>query len=203
MSEKSELRRPYHHGDLKRVIIETALQMLSESKGWQFTLREIARRAEVSHAAPYKHFPDKNSLLAELALIGFDQLRVDLTKSIAPFGDSPIEQFFSAASAYIQFGLTNPSHYKLMFSADAGAGSNVVHLNERAMSAFAVMLDVLKFGQSVGVFKRKPIEGQAAACWAQVHGLTLLSIDGLLHKEKVGEHAIEAALRTLLEGLQQ
>ena len=57
MQEKSA--RPYHHGDLKRVVIETAQDMLREDKGWQFTLREVARRAGVSHAAPYKHFPDK------------------------------------------------------------------------------------------------------------------------------------------------
>ncbi len=73
MQEKSE--RPYHHGDLKRVVIETAQDMLREDKGWQFTLREVARRAGVSHAAPYKHFPDKSALLAELAMLGFNELR--------------------------------------------------------------------------------------------------------------------------------
>ncbi|MCB5191525.1 TetR/AcrR family transcriptional regulator [Methylobacillus arboreus] len=203
MSEMNEIKRPYHHGDLKRTIIETALQMLRESEGWQFTLREIARRAEVSHAAPYKHFPDKSALLAELALIGFDQLRADLENSIAPFPDSPIKQLSSASRAYIQFGETNPSHYKLMFSSDAGVKPNQVHLNERAMSTLGVLLDILRRGQIVGAFKKKPVEAQAAACWAQVHGLTLLSIDGLLLKEKVGENAAEAALRTLLEGLQQ
>ena len=72
MQEKSP--RPYHHGDLKRVVIETAQDMLRENKGWQFTLREVARRAGVSHAAPYKHFPDKSALLAELATLGFDEL---------------------------------------------------------------------------------------------------------------------------------
>ena len=71
MHEKSE--RPYHHGDLKRVVIETAQAMLREDKGWQFTLREVARRAGVSHAAPYKHFPDKSALLAELAMLGFNR----------------------------------------------------------------------------------------------------------------------------------
>ena len=70
--------RRYHHGDLRRTIIETAQDMLREDKGWEFTLREIARRAGVSHAAPYKHFPDKSALLTELAKIGFDQLAAAL-----------------------------------------------------------------------------------------------------------------------------
>jgi AcrR family transcriptional regulator len=49
-----EVRRPYHHGDLRRALIETAMEMLSQGRNWQFTLREVARRAGVSHAAPYK-----------------------------------------------------------------------------------------------------------------------------------------------------
>ena len=85
MQEKSE--RPYHHGDLKRVVIETAQAMLREEKGWQFTLREVARRAGVSHAAPYKHFPDKSALLAELAALGFDALRTVLASAIDPEKD--------------------------------------------------------------------------------------------------------------------
>ncbi|MGH8286574.1 MAG: TetR/AcrR family transcriptional regulator, partial [Steroidobacteraceae bacterium] len=56
---------PYHHGDLRRTLIETALTMLTEEGAWNFTLREVARRAGVSHTAPYNHFADKSALLAE------------------------------------------------------------------------------------------------------------------------------------------
>ena len=57
--------------------------MLREDKGWQFTLREVARRAGVSHAAPYKHFPDKSALLAELATLGFNQLREEIAEALS------------------------------------------------------------------------------------------------------------------------
>ena len=76
--------KPYHHGDLRRAMLDTALEMLAEDNGWQFTLRELARRAGVSHTASYKHFPDKAALLAELALIGFDKLRVALLAARPP-----------------------------------------------------------------------------------------------------------------------
>ena len=83
---QEDTARPYHHGDLKRVVIETAQAMLREDKGWQFTLREVARRAGVSHAAPYKHFPDKSALLAELATLGFNSLAIrSLMRFVAPF----------------------------------------------------------------------------------------------------------------------
>src|SRR5215813_12937847 len=66
---------PYHHGDLRRALIEAALSMLKEEGAWTFTLREVARRAGVSHAAPYNHFSDKAALLAEVAAMGFQALR--------------------------------------------------------------------------------------------------------------------------------
>src|SRR6185369_964241 len=80
---KTPTDRPYHHGDLRRAVIETASAMLREDNNWQFTLREVARRAGVSHGAPYKHFPDKESLLAELAMQGFEHLQDALAASTA------------------------------------------------------------------------------------------------------------------------
>ncbi|MFO1206277.1 MAG: TetR/AcrR family transcriptional regulator [Burkholderiales bacterium] len=193
--------KPYHHGDLRRVVVETAAAMLREDKGWQFTLREVARRAGVSHAAPYKHFPDKASLLLELALRGFDQLSEEMKAAITPRPRSLRKEILAAAGAYIAFGVNNPSLYRLMFSSDAG-DPHVSHLSERAMAALGVLMDLLARGQQSGALKRRPLPGQAAACWAQVHGITMLSIEGLLMPEKVGTAPVKAALDTLLEGLE-
>jgi AcrR family transcriptional regulator len=192
--------RPYHHGDLRRVLVETASAMLREDKGWQFTLREVARRAGVSHAAPYKHFPDKAALLLELALRGFDHLGQEMKAAISPRPRSARKELLAAAGAYIAFGVNNPSLYRLMFSSDAGE-PHVAHLSERAMAALRVVVDLLARGQQSGAFKRRPLQGQAAACWAQVHGITMLSIEGLLMPEKVGTAPVQAALDTLLDGL--
>lgn len=193
-------KRPYHHGDLRRVVIETAEQMLNESRGWQFTLREVARRANVSHAAPYRHFPDKAALLLELALRGFDQLGEDMKAAVAARPLSARDELLATAGAYIAFGLKKPSLYRLMFSTDAGDPC-IDHLSERALAPLGVTLDLLARGQESGAFKRRPLQGQAAACWAQVHGITMLSIEGMLIPEKVGTEPVQAALDTLLDGL--
>src|SRR5271168_5555383 len=66
--------RPYHHGDLAAALIEAALVLLDETQDWAFSLREVARRAGVSHNAPYKHFPEKRDLLAAVAARGFEAL---------------------------------------------------------------------------------------------------------------------------------
>lgn len=78
----------------------------------------------------------------------------------------------------------------------------VVHLNERAMAALGVLLDLLGRGQQSGAFRRRPLPAQAAACSSQVHGITMLSIEGLLMPEKVGAAPVQAALDTLLDGLE-
>lgn len=199
MTEQSD--RPYHHGNLRRTVIETALAMLHEEKGWQFTLREVARRAGVSHAAPYKHFPDKAALLAELALIGFDQLRATLLAAEPAAPANLRDALLPMARAYIAFGVANPALYRLMFGADAGKPAEV-HLSERALSTFAILTDFLARGQEAGLIRKQPVPGQAAACWAELHGLTMLAIDGLLLPEKVGDDAVSAALITLLEGIE-
>ncbi|AXB80480.1 TetR/AcrR family transcriptional regulator [Novosphingobium sp. P6W] len=193
--------RPYHHGDLRRAVIETALDMLAEEKGWHFTLREVARRAGVSHAAPYKHFSDKAALLAELAMIGFDRLRESLSAARPKAAKTLRDEVTPVAHAYVAFGTHNPALYRLMFSAgeEKVAGT---HLNERALAVFEVALEILRRGQAAGSIRMRPIEGQAAAWWGLVHGMTMLAIDGLLVPEKVGLAPLDAALSTLVEGLE-
>ncbi|MGT4697584.1 hypothetical protein PDB2_02545 [Pseudomonas aeruginosa] len=194
--------RPYHHGDLRRAIIDTAMDMLHENKSWQFTLREVARRAGVSHAAPYKHFPDKATLLAEISLIGFDQLREVLTKSSANAQQSIRAEIFAMAESYMHFAATNPALYRLMFSAELGKEPEI-HLSDRALATLGVIVEVLERGQAEGRIRKRDIRGQTAACWGQMHGLAMLSIDGLLLPEKVGPEALQHALTALLEGLEQ
>ena len=193
--------RRYHHGDLKNTIIETAMDMLKESDGWAFTLREVSRRAGVSHTAPYKHFEDKSALLIELSLIGFDQLREILMFSVSNSHASLRGKFFMMAKSYIEFAHGNPSLYRLMFSAFTDR-TKTIHLNERSLSTLGVVIEVLEQGQMAGLIRKQNVSGQATACWAQMHGLALLSIDGLLMPEKVGPNPVDHALTALLEGLE-
>lgn len=199
MSETED--RPYHHGDLRRTLIETALAMLSAEQDWTFTLREIARRAEVSHAAPYKHFSDKAALLRELARIGFERLAEAMSVGRAADREMDITaRFLATARAYIRFGLDQPGLYRLMFSADADKSVDPA-LDKAALAAFGQLLDILAEGQAVGRFRALPVGALAAASWAQVHGLTLLTLDGQLTLAKVGVEPVEAALGILLAGL--
>ena len=141
------------------------------------------------------------ALLTELALRGFEQLGREMEAVVTPHTRSVRKAFLASAQVYFDFGINNPSLYRLMFSAEAGNAHNV-HLTTRALAGLDMMVALLERGQNQGVFKRRPVRGQAAACWAQLHGLTMLGIEGLLLPQKVGANPRKAAVATLLEGLE-
>ncbi len=198
MSETKD--RPYHHGDLRRALIDTALDMLAADQNWTFTLREVARRSGVSHAAPYKHFRDREMLLRELARTGFIRLGRAMSKAMSADRSSPSMRFIGGAQACIDFALRNPGLYRLMFSSDADKTADP-HLHDAAMETFGILLQLLEEGQRDGSFRPVAISALAAASWAQVHGLAMLAISGQLLEEKVGSEPVAAALEVLLNGM--
>lgn len=198
MSETKD--RPYHHGDLRRALIDTALDMLATDQNWAFTLREVARRTGVSHAAPYKHFRDREMLLRELARIGFVRLGESMTEAMPPDMPSTRAQFMAAARACIGFACQNPGLYRLMFSSDADKTIDP-QLHDAAMATFGILLGLLERGQRDGSFRPVAVSALAAASWAQVHGLAMLAISHQLLEEKVGPAPVPAALDVLLDGM--
>src|ERR1700730_12104506 len=114
MSHPELAERPYHHGDLRRAIVTAALDILREPQSLEFSLRELSRRAGVSHNAPYKHFADKRELLAAVSAAGFEPRDARMARAIAGSGKAR-EQLFAMLRAYIDHGVDNPPLYRLMF----------------------------------------------------------------------------------------
>jgi AcrR family transcriptional regulator len=107
-------QRPYHHGDLRRAIVGAALEILGETQSVEFSLRELARRAGVSHNAPYKHFADKRELLAAVSTAGFELLARRISNEVAGISNARA-RLFAMLRAYIHHGVENPALYRLMF----------------------------------------------------------------------------------------
>ena len=105
--------RPYHHGDLRRSLIDAALALVTEKQDWTFSLREITRRAGVSHNAPYNHFADSDDLLIAVAAAGFKRLRDHLRLAVSGVA-APDEALLACGRAYIELALKNPALYRLM-----------------------------------------------------------------------------------------
>ena len=167
----------YHHGDLRGALIQTALRMVTEEGAWDFTLREVARRAGVSHMAPYNHFEDKSALLAEVAALGFEALRHTLEAAARRQPRSARLAFGDIAAAYVRFGVEHPAHYRLMFSAELAEKARYPNLEVANAEACAVLTGPLERGQASGRPRRMAMRDQALATWSLVHGLTTLLID--------------------------
>jgi AcrR family transcriptional regulator len=169
-------RRPYHHGDLKRALIDTALAMVTEEGTWSFTLREVARRAGVSHAAPYNHFADKTELLAEVAALGFQALGRAM-ETAARRARTAEQALLRIGIVYVRFGVENPAHYRLMFGAELADRERYPALLQAADATFAALTGALERGQATGEVRRGAVREQAVSAWSLVHGLTMLLLD--------------------------
>src|ERR1700686_452365 len=107
-------QRPYHHGNLREALLQGAVRVIAESGPAAFTLREVARRTGVSHNAPYRHFRDKDALLAAVATEGFRKL----TQAMRAAGAQPanaLDKLKQSGLAYVHFAVRNPEHFTVMF----------------------------------------------------------------------------------------
>jgi AcrR family transcriptional regulator len=143
---------PYHHGDLRAALLRTAGDIIEKQGVGPLKLRELARRAGVSHNAPYRHFPDRDSLLAALALEGFEWLGRALEKR-------PRREM---GEAYVEFALQHPQRFRLMFGGVVPGHDRRAY--ESLQGAFADLGENARYA--------------AAAAWALVHGLSHLLLDG-------------------------
>lgn len=177
-ARRAPSKASYHHGDLRRALVDTALAIVSEEGTLDVSLREVARRAGVTYAAPYHHFADKSALLAAVGAQGFEFLNTELENARARAGERGIEaQLATMAEAYMAFALAHSAHYRVMFLPELKTVSDAA-FHAVAKHAFDLLLD--------RVIAARPGESEparrtiAAAIWAALHGLSLLAMDGML-----------------------
>ena len=200
----------YHHGDLRRALVDAALGLIGETGRWDLSLREVARRAGVSHNAPYAHFADKGALLAAVGVRVFGNLRAATTAADAGAGTAA-EALVAIGRAYIAFGMANVAQYRLMSGQGLSVDGRLPEpVREAAEAARGVLREIILRGARDGSFVLDPEDGEAVqaavvAAWSLVHGFTLLAIDGLAARETSVDTAqlTELVLRRFVTGLAQ
>jgi AcrR family transcriptional regulator len=165
--------RPYHHGNLKEALLNAALALISEVGPQAFTLREVARRAGVSHNAPYRHFRDKDELLAIVAVQGFERLTVAMKRSAAR-GSTAEERFRLCGRGYVSFALRWPQHFLVMFDLPSSRDKYPEYA-EAGDEAFATLLAFIVEYQEAGVLSPEDPEPLALMAWSMVHGIAKLA----------------------------
>lgn len=167
-------RTSYHHGDLRQALINAAVELMTTTDIKHLSLRQVARQAGVSHAAPYRHFADKNDLLAVVAEEGFRDFTTYLQQAVAAAPHSPRAQFLGSGVAYVRYALDHPTHYRLMFSEFPFDEERYATLAQVSAQSFEVIVQIIEGGQAVGEFRAGEARQMALCAWTQVHGLALL-----------------------------
>jgi len=190
----------YHHGDLRRALVDEAVKTIRTRGVDQLTLRAIGERLGVSRTALYRHFSDKQALLAAVSTEGFRTLRLALTAAWEEHGRGR-PGFEAMAGAYVRFAVTHPAHYQVMFGRFVESAAASADLQREARAAFDVLVDALVAQQKAGIVRRDEPALQARFIWAAVHGIAMLAIDGQLggdeHGEALNAYAIERLRRAI------
>ncbi|RYZ44010.1 MAG: TetR/AcrR family transcriptional regulator [Myxococcaceae bacterium] len=181
----------YHHGDLRQALVDAAVALISEEGFNALTLREVARRAGVTHAAPYRHFADKEALLEAVALEGFRTMSREMRERMATAAQGPLDQLCAAGVAYVLFAVRHPPHFRVMFGP---------HFNHRLQidepegeaNAFELLVRCIGSGQAAGLLRDGDPRALTLTAWSLVHGLASLFVDRQLEEAVQGLEAAEA-----------
>lgn len=195
----------YHHGDLGAALIDSALEIIAEIGPQGLTIREVARRAGVSHAAPYRHYADKDELILAVVERGFELLEAAMDVAREAAGKEPLDQFAASGDAYISFALDYPTYYRVMFSGDLLNSNGHESLQHTSSRAFEQMTLDLETCQALGVVRKGDPMLQAIAIVSTVHGYVSLANDNRLGHLTADGHDKQSVkqyvLTAIFEGL--
>lgn len=169
----------YHHGDLRRALIDEALRTIDKLGPEGLTLRGVGDALGVSRTALYRHFSDKQALVAAVAREGFRTLRLALVDAWEGHGRGRAG-FEAMGVAYLQFAVAHPSHYRVMFGRFVESGARDPELIEEANGAFQALVDALVEQQRDGQVRGDDPVMLARFVWSVTHGIAMLVIDGQL-----------------------
>jgi AcrR family transcriptional regulator len=185
-----ERPRPYHHGDLRNALLDAARAILEEKSLADLSLRAVARRAGVSHAAPYRHFPNHEALLVEIATEGFVALKDELIAA-SRMSSTKSDRITEIGGAYMRFAAKRPAQTRLMFGPQLPNRDKFPALGEAA-DTIAVEIGIALGDPALGL-----------AVWAAVHGLAMLILENVvdLGQRRSGLAVLPSRAEILLRSL--
>ncbi len=205
-TKKQTKKGTYHHGDLRAALLRATRDVLARDGAAGLSLREVARQSGVTHAAPYRHFPDKASLLAALAEEAFHALDERMRASAASVGGDALAQLHEIGVAYVMFAVSEPESYRVMFGPAVENWEDHPLLRKASAAAMGTLVEHVTRAQASGKVRRESPLELASAAWAMTHGLAMGLIDGVFRapvkKEAAdAERFARSNLQLLLEGL--
>jgi AcrR family transcriptional regulator len=203
-SGEREAPRGYHHGNLREALIRAALELIARKGTAGFTFAEAARFAGVSPAAPYRHFRDRDELMASVALRGFEEFGAALNRAWDGGRPDPFAALDQLGKAYLEFARAHPAFYSAMFEAGVPVGANPAlrDASERAFAVLRAAADAISAAMPATI--RPPALMVALHIWAITHGVASLfgRADGAQRPAPISpEELLEAHVLIYLRGL--
>jgi AcrR family transcriptional regulator len=171
-------RHAYHHGNLRESLMQAAVRAIAELGPAAFTLREVARRAGVSHNAPYRHFQDKDAILAAVAAQGFRELTAAMQHA-AERKASALDQLKESGLAYVTFAIRKPEHFTVMFDSPVCSSEDQEYV-EASREAFETLVQFIRRCQEEGFLPLDRTQERTLYAWSLVHGIAKLAVAGRL-----------------------
>lgn len=168
----------YHHGDLKNALIQAGVEILAREGVHGLSLRKVAKKAGVSHTAPYSHFSDKQGLIAAISTEGYNRIRVRVERVWRAYENEPLKLLARTAWEYVQFAMEDPDLFKITFSGVVEKEQDYPALVEAAGESFNRLVRIVQRGQESGVLRPGAPDLCALSVWGAIHGMVLLRLDG-------------------------
>ncbi len=173
------MKKKYHHGDLKNALINAGIEILSKEGISALSLRKVAAKAGVSHAAPYAHFKDKQDLIASISAEGFNRIYEKIMQRTQKISeDKPDLMLKEAALAYLDFALTDSDHFRITFSGIVEQEKeNYPEYIEASKRCYSFVESIVEKCQKKKILKDDSLQKTTIALWSLVHGFISLFID--------------------------
>ncbi|HNO86592.1 MAG TPA: TetR/AcrR family transcriptional regulator [Anaerolineales bacterium] len=188
-------KKTYHHGDLKNALIKAGVEILARDGVSGLSLRKVALKAGVSHAAPYAHFADKQALIAAISTEGFRQLYERVSGVAEKYQSQPEKQLTEAAWAYVQFAMDDRDRFKVMFSGVLEKEKDYPDFVVESQRNFQLVKSIVEANQASGRLRGGDSALVALSAWGIIHGFLMLLLEGQI------SHAVleKMSLRELVE----
>ncbi|WP_249156955.1 TetR/AcrR family transcriptional regulator [Bradyrhizobium sp. KB893862 SZCCT0404] len=190
--------RPYHHGDLRRVLIDAALQLAEE--GAEVSVREAARRAAVSPGAPFRHFPNRDALMAAVAEEAQRRFRAEIEVALGQVtATDPLGRFRAFGLAYLRWAMRNPAHFEIISTGRYFAHGSSPELTRDNAELIALTEQMLADAAAQGLLRPADLKPIQIAGRALVYGFARMNLDGHFPRWGVAETEIERMAEAVID----